>query len=165
MNRPNKFSDEVDIEVAKKLLPKVTSWLNENGDHDNDHEEVLRDIARAVNLGHDGYNIARDLHRSGWCPDANLVDILDDVDFYRRAITEKMEEAWVAENKLTGPTEGTTVSWPKSPSHLSGLSGQVQRNTACGRSYVSFTTQTTTNAPVVYIIPWEDLKSYEDVPA
>lgn len=88
MSRPSIFDEAIIRTVARKLSPKVASWLGEGG------VDVSEELFEAIDnaLSWDGYRIARSLEDgAGWEPDEELVRVLE------RAFTE----AHTARDELT----------------------------------------------------------------
>lgn len=78
--RPHYNDDVVRQQAAQLLLPDVRTWLEAHGDHASLDEEILRDLASALQykgLMPDGFELAQELDSKGWAPDTALVEILD----------------------------------------------------------------------------------------
>jgi len=78
--RPHYNDDIVRQQAAQLLLPDVRAWLEANGDYSSLDEEILRDLASALQykgLMPDGFDLAQELDSKGWVPNTALVEILD----------------------------------------------------------------------------------------
>ena len=83
----------------------------------------------------DGYELARALDNLGYSPDAELVEILDEIGFLRLNICSLLEEQWVKVSGLTGPAVGSKVQF-KNVDDRKDYEGEVTENKAAGKSIV-----------------------------
>lgn len=113
MSRPT-MSDPRIREIAfEKIWPNIERWLKQLGDEPEDRDkDSAREILDNAGWQDDGYELARDFDRNGWCPDSELVDILDDYPaFIHRAHNEMVAE-WVKQDSIKPQlTVGTMVSF------------------------------------------------------
>ena len=75
--------------IINKILPDVIAWV---GDAGTDIDRVKGDLRRAIKYNYDGYEIACDLDRKGWSPNAKLVEILDNAFLYRTEAIKQFKE-------------------------------------------------------------------------
>ena len=129
--RPSAHSDAINQAVAKRLAPKVLSWLNEPG---VTVEEVQKDLEQTLDFQHDGYALARDLERqAGYDPDAALVEILDEVSTLRHSLLNEATAAWVKSRGLQEPAVGSSVKFDHRGYAYTGI---VKENLPNGKSVV-----------------------------
>jgi hypothetical protein len=97
--RPTTDDKPVRLAAAKMLLPKVMDWLpyKERAGFEEEILGQLADALRCCSTG-DGYALARYLDSKGWCPDAALVEILNDSCIWE-AHTEAVK-VWVKETGI-----------------------------------------------------------------
>lgn len=100
--RPNRMSDEVLAEVANKLMPRVSQWLQLDPEGKNmslELEEYANDLLKALKASGDGYRMANYLDdQCDWDADSDLVDIMEGADFY--GCERKAVMAWIKDNDL-----------------------------------------------------------------
>lgn len=99
--RPDEFHDLVVRRVVEEVLQEVMDWQGSTGEFNDDEdaaEEVRKDLLEAISYGDDGYGICRDLDSSGWSPDSELVDILDNLEWH--AVTRAAVKRWVLDNQV-----------------------------------------------------------------
>jgi hypothetical protein len=92
--RPRQSDPRVIEAAAKALAPAVVCWLGD----DSDPDDIAADIAKAARYHSDGYELAKELERDGYDPDAELVDILGGLDTYRPH--QAMLKQWVQANAI-----------------------------------------------------------------
>ena len=145
-------NDAVVLEAtAKKLAPQVLQWL---GDDSTDLETIVEDLTKAFRYNDDGYEIAKDLESGpGYCPDAALVEILNDAVFIKHSILSKLSEEWVKHMELKGPEVGTKVKWTKTNPIGKDKIGTVTRNMEDGKSAVAYE-----GSKGAYHVNWEDME-------
>jgi hypothetical protein len=128
--RPSRHSDEIDLEVAKLLLPAFMEWA---GKHDGYSEaDVLESLLEAIECHEDdGYRIA--YHLDGeWRVDAALVNLLDSASYHRHRAHKAACVKWLSESGLTPPELESRVATEK---HGTGV---VTENHVDGTSTVFF---------------------------
>jgi hypothetical protein len=91
-----------DKNMLQKLASIVGSQVNEWCDNDTPLEECILESKRILEYSSnsDGYELARKFEDATFMPDTELVNILDNVSFYRHSITQDFIETWVIENDL-----------------------------------------------------------------
>ena len=90
MKRPNLLDQDVINTVAKKLSPRVSTWLGENTDPSDDLAKAIDDA-----LSWDGFRIALALSDLGWEPDEDLVHILSQAGSEAYAARDELTRQWV----------------------------------------------------------------------
>lgn len=97
--RPSSYGKDINLEIARALLPRVLLWLKLDEGAALTEEEtsvILDELSDACACNDDGYGVARDLdNRHMWDVDSELVDILDAVAFERIKAHDRSVEAWV----------------------------------------------------------------------
>jgi hypothetical protein len=83
----------------------------------------------------DGYELAQALDNLGYSPDAELVEILDEIGFVRLNICSRLEEQRVKVSGLTGPAVGSKVQF-KNVDDRKDYEGEVTENKAASKSIV-----------------------------
>lgn len=152
--RPKGTSLEIRKEVAKRLAPDVHRWIQ----GDTDIADIEADLTNILELGAmDGYELAKEIEDKGYCPDANLVEILDNARSYQYDILKKAQVARVSENNLTPIPLETKVKWlSRFPDDI----GIVTNNYPDGKSSVFYESKGHVRTGVGshgFIVPWEEL--------
>lgn len=100
--RPSDRDPAVIRAVVEKLTKPILAWLRD-GDSLDDEGDSLEGLERVLSNAYDwdGYRLAQDLDRAGWCPDAALVEILSDAEHLRYEAHKKAVAAWSQANGLT----------------------------------------------------------------
>lgn len=110
IKRPDRFSEQNCRKVAEGVLQKCIEWLEEAGEG-SDQEEVLEQLTSAIYRSYDkdGYGIAKYLDDNYyWEPDAQLVDILDGLNFH--SVHSAALKEWVQQNGIkVGYKQGDRV--------------------------------------------------------
>jgi hypothetical protein len=127
--RPKQSDDAVIDEVASLLLPDVMKWLEVDSADEEEKEETVKSLRRAISWDYDGYAIAKNLDDRGWDPDARLVDILDRAGMAALKAHGNLCRKWVLEEGMEGPAVGTVVLFQKKE-------GVVARNDPDGKALV-----------------------------
>lgn len=99
-------------EVAQSLLPDVMQWADAPGkEQDETLEQLTETLSHAINT--DGYALAQALDRDHcWQADAELVEIMERVDFLAMEFADKKTLAWVKENDVQPTLQiGDHVRW------------------------------------------------------
>lgn len=97
--RPKKTDPEIIDAAAELLVPELMKWADETENRDaylKDAKKVIRDC-----YWKNGYELARDL--DSYCPDSELVDILENASFHLARVLSAAIKAWVAENNIVSP--------------------------------------------------------------
>lgn len=112
--RPQRYDQDIAEEVANLLLPRVKEWMGKDRFED---DEILEQLADAINdnIGHDGYELARDLERDHyWEADAALVDIMEMVSSKVYSVWSNKCKTWVQANNIQPTLKvGDRVQWDK----------------------------------------------------
>lgn len=104
--RPGRSDDAISKRAAELLLPAVQEWLGEEAD-----DRTLPELIKATRIYDEGYEIARALEMRGYSPDAELVEILDDMSYCRYQAHEEAVKDWVKAHDLSlDLSVGTAVS-------------------------------------------------------
>lgn len=95
---PNAEDREVREAAAELLWPKISKWLDEQGEKpDRYHDAVVQSLVRS--LSDDGYALASNLDDDIMViPDSELVHILDQFEADRRHVLNLAREKWVKDN-------------------------------------------------------------------
>lgn len=103
-NRPNNnlsMNKELRTMVIDDLLNKPISInITDYFDDVEDAKELLEEALSECIIDVDGYRIARELESNGCCPDAQLVEFLDDVSSISYSQYKKLEKQWVNVNEI-----------------------------------------------------------------
>ena len=75
MARPSLKDDYVRRRAAEIILDEVCSWQGDVGE--SEKRGIAEDLAAVASHYKDGYEMAKDLERKGWCCNSRLVEILD----------------------------------------------------------------------------------------
>jgi hypothetical protein len=116
--------------AATKLAPAVLKWL---ADDTCTLDSVINDLQKAIRYEADGYDVAKHLESEGYTPDAELVEILNDVAHHKHQALYNLEKTWVAEQGLVGPSVSTIVEFKHQGKTIQG---EVTENTPTGKSVV-----------------------------
>jgi hypothetical protein len=100
VGRPRPKSNDPSILAAamKEFLPSVLKWLEDKGETmpESEIQDVQEQLEEALTpFNSDGYERARELERTGWSPDSELVEILDGWDGALYSAHYKAERQWV----------------------------------------------------------------------
>jgi phosphorylcholine metabolism protein LicD len=91
------FNEEMLSELAKQVGKQVFEWCN----GDTSLERCVSDSLGIVkHVDRDGYQIAKDFERIGYCPDSELVEILEGVDSLRYNILSNAIKKWVVSDEI-----------------------------------------------------------------
>ena len=96
-SRPT-WNDEMVKELAQIVGRQVNEWCN-----DETPLEDCIETAEKILQWHsndNGYELAREFEKEGFCPDSELVEILDNVSYNRIKIQETFIKKWVIDNNL-----------------------------------------------------------------
>jgi hypothetical protein len=146
--RPQKYDAAILLEAARQIAPKVKKWLND----DTELADIEADLVKAIKYNDDGYEIARSLDGQ-YCPDATLVEILDDAGWAMIKALGKAQAEWVKANNIQEIPLETKVRWRRKPE--AGV-GVVTKNHPDGKSTVTF--ESLGQKPGFgYIVEWENL--------
>lgn len=102
--RPSYLSAEVCTLTTERVAPKIIQWVcQESGTPSSQELEAIEaDIFSAIECDDDAYQIAKNLEHAGWDPDAELVDLLDDVAYQRHlAHKEIVQLNWILAHGVT----------------------------------------------------------------
>lgn len=79
--RPSYLSEEVNSLTTERVVPKIIQWVCQEGGTPSaqELEAIKAEIFSAIEYDDDAYQIAKNLEYVGWDPDADLVNLLDDV--------------------------------------------------------------------------------------
>lgn len=122
--RPTYAHDEVRRRAVLRILPDVMAWLRDrdSGNIRWTKEQTMRDLLESIDS--DGYSFAKRLDRFyGWCPDAELVEILEG--YFPQVAVEQCIREWIEQNgiqpKLTvGTMLKLTLEWQARHVHRNG---------------------------------------------
>lgn len=102
LKRPT-FNDEMRLELAKIIGKEVYDWCN----GDTDLEDCINDCNDVFRLEtSNAFEMAKDLERKGYSPDAELVEIMDGVYYEQSRLVEKAVKQWVIDNDIQPPIKG-----------------------------------------------------------
>lgn len=94
--RPTRYDAAIKRQAVEAILPAVKSWFRDKPPAD---ECLLRDLQRCADT--DAYEFAKRLDEHGWCPDAELVEVLTGYDTYGAHHLAVRE--WVSANAVAVP--------------------------------------------------------------
>ena len=134
--RPTWPDDYVVRKAAELLAPKLKAWLVECDKHDDTPlDDIVNDLAKAMDWHTDGYELAKNLEREGWMPDAQMVEVLESAAFAKHDAVAFMCKEWVKAYGVQPPPLEAMVKDPKHPERGVGL---ITENHSDGRSTVMF---------------------------
>jgi hypothetical protein len=139
--RPVRSTEKIAREAAEAMYPKLHEWLEgqdgyvPEGSEEDEKESVVSRVAKAIQYEENGYQVAKDLERVGWDPDAELVDLLDTgVSRHKEAAYERAVEAWVMQEGLKPAKKVGDLVSTRSPT--TSITGTVVRVDEKRASYV-----------------------------
>lgn len=147
--RPRRHDPEVVERAIDLLLPDVLRWIGDDKDLGSVRPNLVKILAHTSDV--DGYALARKLDDMGWCPDAQLVEILDDFELdLGEALKEKVRD-WVRSHDLRLTLrEGDPVTFEANRSPLEGTISSLLPDTA---EY-----EVQTSKKTVYVVPFEQVR-------
>jgi hypothetical protein len=80
--RPSEMDGDICLAAVEQCKDEILEWMVADGCMD-DWDDVKSDIAKVIRRSSDGYERARCLAHEGWSPDARLVEILDNISFWK----------------------------------------------------------------------------------
>lgn len=99
-NRPRYSDEAIALQVAQKLLPRITLWAEEYGTAEQLQKELADAIHRSAPI-FEAEQIAQYLEkRHLWASNEKLVEILDMVDVEANAVHREAVAAWVSSNAI-----------------------------------------------------------------
>ena len=108
VNRPTLSKEKInrDNKAFKRIVDQYINWCKQDGGYEETRETYEDDIIKCLfEFDHDGYYLATFLNENVYIePDSELVDILDDVQFVVRSLTEEIIGQWTKENFLEIPS-------------------------------------------------------------
>jgi hypothetical protein len=108
VTRPKLTKEKVNRENKhfKRVVDQYINWCKQGGGYEETRETYEDDIIKCLfEFDHDGYYLATFLNENVYIePDSELVDILDDVQFVVRSLTEEIIGQWTKENFLEIPS-------------------------------------------------------------
>lgn len=100
----SKDSKEIrQIAMTKLYHKEVKAWLIAGGDTEESLEEAVCINDLIANYDTDAYQFAKWLDDKSWCPDAELVEILDNASHYVNIAWTEYVAKWLSENKAFVP--------------------------------------------------------------
>lgn len=119
--RPSRYDTALQRAAAEAIFSEFEEWLGSTLD-ENDRERVVEVLAREC--GQDGYEIAQELEREGYQPDARLVEILDGLDTH--AEHAKAVRVWLSETGVRPQLAiGAVVAIPARTKEHEGVVGEI----------------------------------------
>jgi len=97
------FNDDMLVLLSEEIGKEICQW-NSDGTSLANCVEDARDILKR-NHYQNGYDLAKEFEDKGYSPDAQLVEILDSVDYSKIALVTKSVKKWVIEDKIEPPFE------------------------------------------------------------
>ena len=94
--RPKRTDEEVTDLAAKRLVPEVMQWLGDHAEEQRTYEDLRKVLKWSID--DDGFELAQEMGRLGYEPDADLVEILDGAG--RTDAHEAIVEEWVRAHDL-----------------------------------------------------------------
>jgi hypothetical protein len=91
--------------AARSLAPAIAAWINDMSYKQGTpiYEELVAEIAQVADAT-DGYAAARKLENNkGWCPDSELVELLDGLPYAVSRACDRLTALWVSTFGVTVP--------------------------------------------------------------
>lgn len=135
--RPTRSDEDVLAVAILALVPQIERWAQATFTTEQIAE--CRDLLRTGLLwSDDGYQFARKFESSGWTPDSELVDILDNADTELYRALRAAEEVWLVETR-TRPRFGigAKVVFPKEQLDA-GAEGEISEINEKAGTYTVF---------------------------
>ena len=148
------FNDEMKSELAKVIGKEVFEWCN----GETPLEDCIEDTKNILryNINGNGFEIAKDYDDKGYSPDAELVEILDDVCYKASTILEAAVKKWVVEDKIEPQLEiGTLCVVKYGRKTLEGIIDGYKKETAQYKVVIESEGMTTSGSQRA-IINYED---------
>jgi len=104
------WNTEMRMELAKVFGQQLYDWTNK----DTPLEKCIADCEEIFlyHSGNDGYDLAKEFDYRGYNPDAQLVEILEDVWGTKMSMLREAVKQWVKEDDIQPPYEvGTNMLW------------------------------------------------------
>lgn len=98
MKRPTMADQFVVKRCLEMCMPRVVRWL---GASDSDQLTTREHLTKVLRAHADGYTMARDLESLGWCPDTELVEVMNDCADDCRAAIKELTSQWVRCYQIT----------------------------------------------------------------
>lgn len=97
--RPTYDSSEVKYLVAEQILTDVVRWYNSDENDQAYGLNIEQELLKVISYHKDGYSMAKELDEEyGWDSDSDLVEILDNLDFYN--VKSKLTMLWIKDNGI-----------------------------------------------------------------
>lgn len=111
--RPTIHDETVLRAAVDRHMPEILAWCDEDDADDEERERIVQHFVSAMEGENDAYEVCRDLDLyHGYCPDRELVDLVDRVLRRRHDALDAAERAWVAEVQPAITFEvGDHVTW------------------------------------------------------
>ena len=92
--RPTCSTPAVREKAMADFWPEVLKWLHPL-DPGEGEERMRKQLEQALEWDRNGYDVAKTLDHHGWCPDAELVELLDGWSWYVDVAEDAATKAWV----------------------------------------------------------------------
>ena len=160
MKRPNKFDEDVKLEVAKILLPEIKEWM---GDVEEEDEDIIDHIYEALDTyDWDGFNLAKGMD-AYFNSDSRLVEIMDGAEYKAMKVVKKKTKSWLETNKIQPQyKKGDTVI--VSLARHGKQKGEILSvDSNEGRYHFFVEELCVRNGPGInaFIVPWEDVTEHD----
>ena len=166
--RPDHHIEDVKRAVVLKVLPAILSWLGETLDpKDEDDQsrldEIQDDLLDVVCYSQDGYAMTKELEDDkGWADaDSELVDILDNLEFY--SIGNAAIIQWIADNEVKPKLAAGAIVRVKQNRHRKEeFTGEIIQVEDSGNYVVLIPSQGHVREGVGthgWCIPWEEVEA------
>lgn len=121
--RPGRNSDPVINLAVEKMLPKILHWMGDRSYTDDEVVNIRKELRDAIDYTHDGYEAGKYLDSNCyWNSDSELVDLLDDADFYKIDAYDTILEKWVLQNGVEPKhAVGDTVEFMSQKTKVCGV--------------------------------------------
>ena len=96
IDRPTSDSKAVRGKALDEMMKEVIEWFGKEWE-DRNEQETREQLDDELYSGRDGYEVAKSLDYDGWCPDSDLVEILDRFGGMLHGACYKAEKEWVKE--------------------------------------------------------------------
>lgn len=130
MDRPKRNDDYVIKAAALDLVDELMAWANAKEPERAEYREVAEGVMKEASF-HNGYELARNLERKGFEPDARLVEILDEASHLLYVAHDRGLKEWVKGWNIKVPfTLGQSVTIKHKGRVVSGSIAKLYAETA-----------------------------------
>lgn len=157
--RPDGFDPTLRRAAAEKI---VGALIQHTLLEENERADAVESVVKHARYGGDGYDIARQLESDGWCPNAEMVVILDGYASHIGSLRDAAVKEWVIAHGISAP-------WPDGTRVRARMSGGMNAGTVTGsdqyRAAYLVKQDGETNETRRFIIPYEACTRIDDASA